>query len=180
MKKVLVIEDEENIASFIKMELEYEGYTVDTSSDGKDGLNNALDNNYDIIILDLMLPTLNGLEVCRRLRKEKQTPIIMLTARDSVMDKVSGLQMGADDYIAKPFAIEELLARIDAILRRTSHDNSNSLDFKEISIDTQGRIVKFKNEEINLTTKEYELLLQLIKNKNKVIENSKIILKKII
>ncbi|WP_373600523.1 response regulator transcription factor [Paraclostridium bifermentans] len=171
MYKILVIEDEENIASFINMELSYEGYKVDICNDGKEGLNKGIDEDYDLIILDLMLPTLNGLEVCRRLRKLKDTPIIMLTARDSVMDKVSGLQMGADDYLAKPFAIEELLARIESILRRVSKKDSNIniLKFKDINIDIEARIVKYLNEEINLTTKEYELLLQLVKNQNKVL-----------
>lgn len=171
MYKILVIEDEENIASFINMELSYEGYKVDICIDGKEGLNKGIDEDYDLIILDLMLPTLNGLEVCRRLRKLKDTPIIMLTARDSVMDKVSGLQMGADDYLAKPFAIEELLARIESVLRRVSKKDSNVniLKFKDINIDIEARIVKYLNEEINLTTKEYELLLQLVKNQNKVL-----------
>lgn len=170
MYKILIIEDEENIASFINMELSYEGYRVDTCSDGKEGLNKALENDYDMIILDLMLPTLNGLEVCRRLRKSKNTPVIMLTARDSVMDKVSGLQIGADDYIAKPFAIEELLARIESILRRVNVNESNNiLEFKDIEIDIEARTVKYCNEEINLTTTEYELLVQLIKNQNKVL-----------
>lgn len=171
MYKILVIEDEENIASFINMELSYEGYKVDICIDGKEGLNKGIDEDYDLIILDLMLPTLNGLEVCRRLRKLKDTPIIMLTARDSVMDKVSGLQMGADDYLAKPFAIEELLARIESVLRRVSKKDSNIniLKFKDINIDIEARIVKYLNEEINLTTKEYELLLQLVKNQNKVL-----------
>lgn len=171
MYKILIIEDEENIASFINMELSYEGYKVDTCNDGKEGLNKALENDYDMIILDLMLPTLNGLEVCRRLRKSKNTPVIMLTARDSVMDKVSGLQIGADDYIAKPFAIEELLARIESILRRVNVNkkSDNILEFKDIVIYIEARIVKYCNEVINLTTTEYELLVQLIKNQNKVL-----------
>ncbi|WP_195924076.1 response regulator transcription factor [Paeniclostridium hominis] len=171
MYKILIIEDEENIASFINMELSYEGYKVDNCNDGKEGLNKALENDYDMIILDLMLPTLNGLEVCRRLRKSKNTPVIMLTARDSVMDKVSGLQIGADDYIAKPFAIEELLARIECILRRVNLNkkSDNILEFKDIVIDIEARIVKYCDEVINLTTTEYELLVQLIKNQNKVL-----------
>lgn len=120
MYRILVIEDEENLASFIKMELEYEGYEVDNCYDGKDGLDKAINLKYDLIILDLLLPSFNGMEVCRRIRKVKTVPIIMLTARDSTIDKVSGFQVGADDYVVKPFAIEELLARIDALLRRLS------------------------------------------------------------
>ena len=112
MYKILLVEDEENIASFVKMELEYEGYKVEVCNDGVTGLEFSMENEYDLILLDLMLPKLSGLEVCRRLRKVKKTPIIMLTARDDVMDKVTGFQTGADDYVSKPFAIEELLARI--------------------------------------------------------------------
>lgn len=171
MKKVLIIEDEKNIASFIEMELKYEGYEAFVELDGKSGLEKALNEEFDIIILDLMLPLLNGLEVCRRLRKVKNTPVIMLTARDNVMDRVSGLQTGADDYISKPFAIEELLARIDALLRRVKMESkeSNKLNFKDIEIDIEGRVVRVLNVPISLTTKEYELLLMLVKNKNKVL-----------
>ena len=120
MYKILLVEDEENIALFVKMELEYEGYKVEVCDDGIKGLEFSIENEYDLILLDLMLPKLNGLEVCRRLRKVKNTPIIMLTARDDVMDKVTGFQTGADDYVSKPFAIEELLARIEALLRRVN------------------------------------------------------------
>ncbi|GAA0091744.1 response regulator transcription factor [Paraclostridium bifermentans] len=171
MYEVLIVEDEENIASFINMELSHEGYKTEMCNDGKEGLEKALEKDYDMIILDLMLPTLNGLEVCRRLRKSKNTPIIMLTARDNVMDKVSGLQMGADDYIVKPFAIEELLARIETILRRVnlSNNNTSTLKFKDITIDIEARIVKCGDEVVNLTTTEYELLLQLIRHENKVL-----------
>ncbi len=177
MYKILLIEDEDNIASFVKMELNYEGYSVEVSEDGVQGLEKALQENYDLILLDLMLPKLNGMEVCRRLRKVKNTPIIMLTARDSVMDKVSGLQTGADDYISKPFAIEELLARIEALLRRVNDIKqvSNNLEFKDIYIDLEGRIVKQGNEEVNLTTKEYELLVQLMINKNKVLSRDNLL-----
>ena len=111
MKKILMVEDETSISDFIKGELEYEGYSVCIKEDGREGLEEALKNEYDLIILDIMLPSMNGFEICRRIKKVKITPIIMLSARDSVMDKVNGLQIGADDYIPKPFAIEELLAR---------------------------------------------------------------------
>lgn len=177
MYTILIIEDEENIASFVRMELEYEGYKVDVCDDGVKGFEKALENDYDLILLDLMLPKLNGLEVCRRLRKVKNTPIIMLTARDSVMDKVSGLQMGADDYVSKPFAIEELLARIEALLRRVNEIKqvSNKLEFKDINVDLEARIVKQGNEDVNLTTKEYELLVQLMKNQNKVLSRDNLL-----
>jgi DNA-binding response OmpR family regulator len=175
--KILLVEDEENIASFVKMELEYEGYKVEVCDDGVKGLELSMENEYDLILLDLMLPKLNGLEVCRRLRKVKNTPIIMLTARDDVMDKVTGFQTGADDYVSKPFAIEELLARIEALLRRVNANKPvlNKLEFNDISIDMDARIVMQDGEEINLTTKEYELLVELMKNKNKVLSRESLL-----
>lgn len=176
MKKILIIEDEKNIASFIKMELEFEGYKAFVEADGKYGLIKALEENFDLILLDLMLPGLNGLEVCRRLKREKNTPIIMLSARDSVMDKVTGLQIGADDYIAKPFAIEELLARIQVVFRRDNNTkNSHVIEFKDLTIDLDARTVKKGDEELNFTNKEYEVLVYLIKNKNKVISRDNLI-----
>ena len=178
MKNILIIEDEVNISDFIKMELEYEGYKADTYSDGKDGLEAAIKNNYDLVILDLMLPGLNGLEVCRRIKKNKDTPIIMLSAKDSVMDKVAGLQIGADDYIAKPFAIEELLARIQVVFRREEKVILGRITFKDLVIDQGTRTVYKENEEIMLTNKEYELLMLLINNKNQVLSRN-IILEKI-
>ena len=116
--KILIVEDEAAIARFVELELRHEGYAVDKTEDGRSGLDQALTEAYDLILLDIMLPGLSGLEVLRRLRREKDTPVILLTARDTVMDKVSGLDMGADDYITKPFAIEELLARIRSALRK--------------------------------------------------------------
>ncbi|EQK41227.1 transcriptional regulatory family protein [[Clostridium] bifermentans ATCC 638] len=169
MKKILIIEDEKNISSFVKMELEFEGYITQVIEDGKQGLDEAINKDYDLILLDLMLPSLNGIEICRRLKKEKNTPIIMLSAKDSIMDKVSGLQMGADDYVAKPFAIEELLARIQVVFRRENKSNSKKLIFKDLSINIESRLVKKGDEELNLTNKEYELLLYLMENKEKVI-----------
>lgn len=169
MKKILIIEDEKNISSFVKMELEFEGYITQVIEDGKQGLDEAINKDYDLILLDLMLPSLNGIEICRRLKKEKNTPIIMLSAKDSVMDKVSGLQMGADDYVSKPFAIEELLARIQVVFRRENNANSKTLNFKDLSINIDSRVVKKGDEELSLTNKEYELLLYLMENKEKVI-----------
>lgn len=169
MKKILIIEDEKNISSFVKMELEFEGYITQVIEDGKQGLDEAINKDYDLILLDLMLPSLNGIEICRRIKKEKNTPIIMLSAKDSVMDKVSGLQMGADDYVSKPFAIEELLARIQVVFRRDNNLNSKILNFKDLSINTESRLVKKGDEELSLTNKEYELLLYLMENKEKVI-----------
>ena len=169
MKKILIIEDESNISDFVKMELEYEGYEAEISEDGKEGLIKALREDYDLIVLDLMLPGISGLEVCRRLKKEKDIPVIMLSAKDSVMDKVAGLQIGADDYIAKPFAIEELIARIQVIFRRAEKVKSNIIKFKDLSIQLESRTVMKNEEKINLTNKEYELLILLLNNKGKVV-----------
>ena len=175
MKSILIVEDEINISEFVKLELEYEGYSVCIKDDGREGLKEALKGNYDLIILDIMLPSMNGFEICRRLKKQINTPVIMLSAKDSVMDKVNGLQIGADDYIAKPFAIEELLARIEVVMRRQHNFNNYLVKFKDIIIDKNSRTVKKNNEEINLTNKEYELLIMLIENKDRVITRDEIL-----
>ena len=165
MYNVLIVEDEENMVSFIKMELEYEGYNVDVANDGRRAVSLALEKDYDVI-----LPGINGIEVCRRIRKEKETPIIMLTARDSVMDKVTGLKSGADDYLAKPFAIEELIARMEVIFRRNKKEKINSeLKFKDIILDIEGRTVRRNNEVIELTNTEFQLLLMFMKNINRAL-----------
>ncbi|MDA1600595.1 response regulator transcription factor [Bacillus cereus] len=172
MQHILIIEDEESLADFLELELKYEGYKVDIQFDGRKGLETALETNYDLILLDLMLPGLNGLEVCRRLRATKNTPIIMLTARDSIMDRVTGLDSGADDYLPKPFAIEELLARMRVIFRREEHIENkhvSSLTFKDLQLQIESRTVTKGNEEIELTNKEFELLLMFMKNINRVL-----------
>ena len=175
MKSILLVEDESSISDFIKGELEYEGYKVCVKDDGRLGLEEALKNEYDLVILDVMLPSMNGFEICRRLKREKQFPIIMLSAKDSVMDKVNGLQIGADDYIPKPFAIEELLARIEVVFRRENNLNNSIVRFKDITININSRTVKKNNNEINLTNKEYELLMVLIDNKNKVVTREELL-----
>ena len=175
MKNILIVEDEANISDFVKGELEYEGYNVCIKEDGREGLEEALKNEYDLIILDVMLPSMNGFEICRRLKREKQSPIIMLSAKDSVMDKVNGLQIGADDYIAKPFAIEELLARIEVVFRRQDNLNNYIIKFKDITINKSSRIVKKDGNEINLTNKEYELLMILLDNKDKVVTREELL-----
>ena len=172
MQHILIIEDEESLADFLELELKYEGYKVDIQFDGRKGLETALETNYDLILLDLMLPGLNGLEVCRRLRATKNTPIMMLTARDSIMDRVTGLDSGADDYLPKPFAIEELLARMRVIFRREEHIENkhvSSLTFKDLQLQIESRTVTKGNEEIELTNKEFELLLMFMKNINRVL-----------
>ena len=175
MKKILIIEDESSISDFVKLELEYEGYQVFIKEDGREGLKEALENDYDLIILDIMLPSMNGFEICRRLKREKNTPIIMLSAKDSVTDKVNGLQIGADDYIPKPFAIEELLARINAIFRRVDSLDNYIVKFKDLVINRNSRTVSRNDKEINLTNKEYELLMILIDNKDKVVTRDELL-----
>ncbi|QRG65574.1 response regulator transcription factor [Brevibacillus choshinensis] len=171
-KKVLVIEDELNIARFIELELNHEGYKVTVVHDGREGLDKALQEEWDLILLDLMLPGLNGMEICRRIRSNKKTPIIILTARDNVMDLVSGLDSGADDYISKPFAIEELFARIRSLFRRLGTENRHEqavLLYKHLIIDMDARIIKRNDEAVELTKREYELLLVFLKNINRVL-----------
>lgn len=175
MKKILIVEDESSISDFVKLELEYEGYQVSIKEDGREGLKEALENDYDLIILDIMLPSMNGFEICRRLKREKNTPIIMLSAKDSVTDKVNGLQIGADDYIPKPFAIEELLARINAVFRRVDSLDNYIVKFKDLVINRNSRTVLKNDKEINLTNKEYELLMILIDNKDKVVTRDELL-----
>ncbi|MCD2137010.1 response regulator transcription factor [Salinicoccus halitifaciens] len=177
MKHVLVIEDELNLARFIELELKHEGYAVTLSADGEDGLDKALNNDFDCILLDLMLPALNGLEVCRRIRKSKNTPIIMITAKGETYDKVVGLDYGADDYIVKPFEIEELLARIRVMLRRgdASENHSKILSLHGISIDISAYRVTIDDMELELTKTEYELLYLLCKNAGIVLRREQIL-----
>lgn len=173
MCKVLIIEDEKNLARFIELELQYEGFTIATAYDGRAGLDLAINEDWDVILLDLMLPGLSGMEVCRRIRAAKDTPIIMLTARDSVMDKVSGLDSGADDYMSKPFAIEELLARIRALLRRLEGKktitSSNVLTFQELKLDLDARTLLREDTPIELTKREFDLLVVFMTNINRVL-----------
>ena len=169
-QSILLIEDEEALARFIELELTHEGYQVEKIFDGRDGLLSALSGHHDLILLDIMLPSLNGLEVLRRLRREKETPVILLTARDAVMDKVTGLDMGADDYITKPFAIEELLARIRAALRK--QDKTPEGDLKrlgEVALDPLRHVVTVRGEEVSLTSREFQLLEYMMENEGIVL-----------
>lgn len=172
MKRILLIEDERNLARFIELELRHESFDIVVASDGNSGLELALREDWDAILLDLMLPGLDGLEVCRRIRTLKATPILMLTARDSISDRVSGLDNGADDYIPKPFAIEELLARLRVVFRRQeklAEEQRSMLVFGELSVDLDARIVSKGNQVIGLTKREYELLLAFMHNPNRVL-----------
>lgn len=175
--KILIIEDEIKIARFLELELKYEGYIVEQVHDGRAGLEKALEGNFDLIILDIMLPNLNGMEVCRRIRQSLYTPIIMLTAKDETMDKVMGLDLGADDYVTKPFAIEELLARIRVALKRKKFklQSNQVLSIGNLNLDTEKHIVKFNEEVIDLTKREFDLLKYLLENKNIVLSRDKIL-----
>lgn len=173
-ERILVIEDEEKLARFIELELTFEGYSVEKAADGRKGLAMALDNSFDLIALDIMLPGLNGLEVLRRIRQSSNVPVILLTARDTTVDKVAGLDGGANDYITKPFAIEELLARIRAALRSRGsvQPNQKSEEHKlssgNLELNLDSREVKVKGILIDLTKREFDLLAYLLQNKGLV------------
>lgn len=170
---ILLVEDEEKIARFTELELVHEGYRVGKAADGRAGLEMAQSGAYDLVLLDIMLPGLSGMEVLRRLRKTSQMPVIMLTARDAVMDKVSGLDMGADDYITKPFAIEELLARIRAALKKAARTgdsaapgSTDAFTYGKLSMDTARHTVAYDGANVELTKREFLLLRTLLENKS--------------
>ncbi len=188
---ILVVEDEEKLARFVELELIHEGYEVTKSGDGREALDLATNNTYDLILLDIMLPGLNGLEVLRRLGNSHPTPVILLTARDAVMDKVSGLDAGAVDYITKPFAIEELLARVRVALKlhpvegrgagndgngtsaagkSSGNDAANGIyRWKELELDEKKHRVTYGGQEINLTNREFEMLKVFLTNQDIVL-----------
>ncbi len=170
-EKILIIEDEEKIARFIELELLHEGYEIEKSFNGREGLEMAETGHFDLVLLDIMLPELNGLEVLRRIRKNSDIPVIMLTARDAVMDKVSGLDMGADDYITKPFAIEELLARIRVALKRTRNEQKTSSELcaDKLILNKDSHYVTYDGQQIDLTNREFILLETLLENKSIVL-----------
>ena len=177
--KVLIIEDEIKLARFVELELKHEGYDVVIANDGKKGLDMFFEEKPDIVLLDLMLPQISGIEVCRRIRKESDTPIIMITAKGEVMDTVMGLDNGANDYITKPFAIEEVFARMRVALRLINQEkrerDENILSVKGLTIDKASRSVKYLDNVIELTKREYDLLLYLVTNKNIVITRDQIL-----
>ncbi|WP_049388439.1 response regulator transcription factor [Staphylococcus epidermidis] len=173
MTNILIVEDEQNLARFIELELTHENYTVDIENDGKVGLDKALSKPYDLYILDLMLPNINGLEICRQIRQKTTTPIIIITAKSETYDKVAGLDYGADDYIVKPFDIEELLARIRAVLRR--QPDKDVLDINGIIIDKDAFKVTVNGHQLELTKTEYDLLYVLAKNRNHVMQREQIL-----
>ena len=170
-ERILLVEDEEKLARMVEMELKYEGYQVEKAFDGRCGLELALGGGFDLVLLDIMLPQLSGMEVLRRLRRESQVPVIMLTARDSVVDKVAGLDSGADDYLTKPFAIEELLARIRACLRGRGGQSGPSVPLAAgpLVLDVEKHQVTVRGQNVELTKKEFDLLRCLLENKGRVL-----------
>lgn len=179
--RILIVEDEEKLNRMIELELKYEGYETGKTLDGRTGLDMALSGGYDLVLLDIMLPGLNGLEVLRRIRKENERlPVILLTARDTTMDKVSGLDSGADDYVTKPFAIEELLARIRTALRKhakaaAAPAEENAYTVQDVRLEKDARRVLVNGTEVKLTRKEFDLLECLMEHRGKVMDRSSLL-----
>ncbi|HBJ2614614.1 TPA: response regulator transcription factor [Clostridium botulinum] len=176
-ERILIVEDEVKISRFLQLELQYEGYEIEQAYDGREGLDKALNEKYDLILLDIMLPKLNGMEVCRRIRQISDIPIIMLTAKDETTDIVMGLDTGADDYITKPFAIEELLARIRVVLKRKKLEvkDSNTISIKGLELDLDKHIVSYNQQIIDLTKTEFDLLKFFMENKNIALNREQIL-----
>ena len=180
MQKILIVEDEKKLARYLQLELTHEGYEIYLAHDGRAALTAFEEHPCDLILLDLMLPELSGIEVCRRIRQKSSVPIIMLTAKDDVSDKVMGLDMGADDYITKPFAIEELLARIRVALKRQAEDGGHAGGERTLSegpllLDRDSREVKYGEADIQLTKKEFDLLEYLMLNRNVAISRNELL-----
>jgi DNA-binding response OmpR family regulator len=174
--RILIVEDEVKLAQFIELELQYEGYEVTTATDGFDGLSQARESTPDLLILDWMLPGISGLEICRRLRQTGSTvPVILLTAKDDISDRVEGLDAGADDYVVKPFSIEELFARVRAHLRRTQDEATDVLQFGDLKLNTSTREVYRGDRAIELTAKEFELLRYLLNHPRQVLTRDQIL-----
>jgi two-component system response regulator MprA len=168
-ERILIIEDDDQILKILRRSLVYEGYQVDTAADGEEGLNQLRDNKPALVILDWMLPGMDGLEVCRRIRELGNQPVLMLTAKDTLEDRVQGLDAGADDYLIKPFELDELLARIRALLRRTQVERAPILTFGDLSLDTSTRQATRKSRVIMLTAKEYDLLEMFMRHPRQVL-----------
>ena len=172
--RILVVDDDPEIVSFLKRGLTYEGYTVDTASDGTEALARAREAEPDLAILDITMPGIDGLEVSRRLRQASKVPIIMLTAKGTVTDRIKGLDSGADDYLVKPFSFDELLARIRALLRRSQPTEGEALRFMDLSLDTSSREVKRGNNVIQLTAQEFDLLELFLRHPRQVLRRDMI------
>jgi two-component system response regulator MprA len=172
--RILVVDDEPEIVSFLKRGLTYEGYTVDTAGDGAEALAKARDAEPDLVILDVMMPGIDGLEVSKRLRQASKLPILMLTAKGTVADRIKGLDSGADDYLVKPFSFDELLARIRALLRRSQPTEGEVLRFMDLSLDPSTREVKRGNDVIQLTAQEFDLLELFLRHPRQVLRRDMI------
>src|SRR5690625_2956795 len=179
---ILVVDDEERIRRLLRMYLEREDFTVEEADNGTDGLELALENDYDAILLDIMMPGMDGIEVCEKLREQKQTPVIMLTAKGEESNRVQGFEVGADDYIVKPFSPREVVLRVKAILRRTSKDHSqteasakNLIVFPNLTIDLDAYRVTASGKEVNLIPKKYELLCFLAESPDKVFKREELL-----
>ena len=174
-QSILIVEDEPQISRFLELELKHENYDTTVCAYGRAALDAALARDFDLIVLDVMLPGLNGIEVLRRLRQEKQTPVIILTARDQVVDKVTGLDIGADDYMTKPFAIEELLARIRKHIKRAALGDAGVIVCGKLSLNSDARVASYDGHAVDLTKKEFDLLEYLLKNRNIVVGREKLL-----
>jgi len=172
--RILVVEDEPDLRSGLARALRDEGYAVDIADNGEDGLFNAESVDYDAIVLDVMMPKLDGWEVLARLRKQKKTPVLMLTARDQPRDRVKGLDTGADDYVVKPFDLSELLARLRALIRRTTNVSTNQIEIGPVKIDTAGRIVSLKGRPVELTAREYQLVEFMALHRGEVVTRTQL------
>lgn len=172
-KKILIVEDEPNIAETVAYSLEKEGYKVSVANDGTSGLERILRDEPDLVILDLMLPGIDGLDICRQVRRKSDVPIIMLTAKEAEIDRVLGLEMGADDYITKPFSLRELVARVKTVLRRSDHaghaTEDTAIRVGDLVIDLLGHEVRKDGKKIDLSVKEYEVLKLLASNAGRVL-----------
>jgi two-component system OmpR family response regulator len=172
--RLLIVEDEEDLRRGLDQALREEGFAVDSAADGDDGLYKAETWDYDVIVLDVMLPKLDGWEILSRLRQKKATPVLMLTAKDTVRDRVKGLNLGADDYLVKPFNLTELLARVRALIRRSAGAPSPVLNFGTVAIDTAARTVTEDGKPIELTAREYGLIEYLALRKGKVVSRTEL------
>ena len=174
-EKILIVEDEVKLARMLEMELKYEGYRPEKALDGHSGFDMASSGEFDLVLLDIMLPEMSGMELLRRLRRSSSVPVILLTARDSVVDKVAGLDAGADDYVTKPFDIEELLARIRVCLRKKPAKAETVITCQDVTLDPDSREVTVKGRKVTLTRREFDLLMYLMKNCDRVLTREDIV-----
>ena len=172
--RILIVEDEPDLLASLAQALREEGYAVDTADNGDDGLFNAEGTDYDAIVLDVMLPGMDGWEILKRLRKTKKTPVLMLTARDQTRDRVKGLDTGADDYVVKPFDLEEVFARLRAIIRRSANKTTNVIEIGDVKIDTAARSVFFKDKAVEITAREYALVEFLALHRGEVVTRTQL------